>query len=211
MPLPLRLLSQTRIMSSIAATKKAWRQAIKERLTSLSPQEIETQSAEAQTAVLDLAQYRAADSLSVYLSMPSSEAQTSMIIEDAFQRGKIVFVPYLFKASGEGVLPQGRAMDMMRLRSLEEYHTLVKDRWGIPTLPSATIGERENAMGGNGVDHETTSGALDLMIMPGVAFDASAHRLGHGAGYYDSYLSRYTSHSKKPFLGAPLFQCLILR
>ena len=35
--------------------------------------------------------------------------------------------------------------------------------------------------------------------MPGVAFDLGFNRLGHGKGYFDSFLSRYQSqHSEVP-------------
>ena len=43
---------------------------------------------------------------------------------------------------------------------------------------------------------------LDLMLVPGVAFDTQKQRIGHGKGYYDRYLLKYAAwaeqHSKPP-------------
>ena len=33
--------------------------------------------------------------------------------------------------------------------------------------------------------------ALDMILVPALAFDAEGYRLGRGAGYYDRYLSGY--------------------
>ena len=40
-----------------------------------------------------------------------------------------------------------------------------------------------------------------MLIVPGVAFSPSLHRMGHGAGFYDEYLSYYTTtHGSKPYI-----------
>lgn len=35
------------------------------------------------------------------------------------------------------------------------------------------------------------SGPVDLFIVPGIAFDREGHRLGFGAGYYDTYFAQH--------------------
>ena len=38
---------------------------------------------------------------------------------------------------------------------------------------------------------------LDLIIVPGVAFDQDMNRIGHGKGYYDHFFQRCFEHAKQ--------------
>ncbi|KAK4554501.1 hypothetical protein LTR86_008355 [Recurvomyces mirabilis] len=199
-------------------TKEALRKDLKTRLSALSEEEVSRQSTTAQNIILSLPQYHEAKFLSIYLSMPVSETRTDTLVRDALSKGKQVFVPYIHsvppppKETHVGnTRGRGKAMSMLRLRSVEEYDGLERDGWGIPHLPTVGMEERENAMGGFGVSSGTdgndggggeSRGGLDLIVVPGVAFDSAMSRMGHGAGFYDSYLTRFCADGrrKRPFL-----------
>jgi len=77
-------------------------------------------------------------------------------------------------------------MDMLSLSSVDDFDGLERDSWGIPTISEATRGERTDVLDEQGEE-------LDMVVMPGVAFDESFGRLGHGKGYYDYWLARYNN------------------
>jgi len=137
--------------------------------------------------LLSLPEYQNAKSVAVFLSMPSGELSTRSIVHDAFQRGKEVYIPYIRNVDKVSV------MDMLALESINEFESLQPDKWGIPSLQPTQIPGRRDCFSGNG---------LDLIVMPGMAFDSEFRRLGHGKGYYDHFLKRYSEWSSKmPFLG----------
>lgn len=119
--------------------------------------------------------------------MPSGELSTRSIVQDAFQRGKDVYIPYIHTVDKVSV------MDMLALESITEFESLQPDKWGIPSLQPTQVLGRRDCFSGKG---------LDLIVMPGMAFDSGFRRLGHGKGYYDHFLTRYSQWSSKmPFLG----------
>jgi 5-formyltetrahydrofolate cyclo-ligase len=205
-------------MATEQELKAQLRAKIKGNLAHVSAASIESQSIAAQNVILSMPEYTRAKSVGIYLCMPTSEAQTYALIRDAFKQDKAVFVPYIhaevkaddMESAGQversKPAKKRKVMSMLRLNSLHEYENLKPDSWNIPTLPKSDLETRENANGGKGLQGFTTgeaTGGLDLIVMPGVAFDHQMNRMGHGAGYYDKFLASFCKAEtrQKPFLG----------
>lgn len=137
---------------------------------------------------------------------------TRPIVYDALGQGKTVFVPYIYKNRSTG--PRS-LMDMVELRSVDDFEALKPDRWGIPSIDAASVESRTRCLNTSFEDEARKEDApdrrrsLDLVVVPGVAFDRTRHRLGHGKGYYDIFLSQYCEmkspkseeEAKMPYLG----------
>ncbi|KAJ5810819.1 5-formyltetrahydrofolate cyclo-ligase [Penicillium robsamsonii] len=177
------------------AAKRELRKRMSSTLQSLSAASISQQSSTATAKFLSLPEYQNAKSIAVYLSMPNGELSTTGIVKDALQRGKNVYIPYIHAQDKTSI------MDMFALGSMSEFESLQPDKWGIPSLLATQIEGRPNGL---------TQG-LDLIVMPGVAFDHGFRRLGHGKGYYDHFLTRYSTLTRKmPFLVALSLQDQLL-
>lgn len=147
--------------------------------------------------------------------MPTGELSTSAIVQDALATGKEVFVPYIHTLESAATQQKSSVMDMLALESMDEFAALTPDRWGIPSLSKEQAATKKNCLGGTGVSAAAVNPTdedygLDLIVMPGMAFDGGFRRLGHGKGYYDHFLNRYwkaaesqtqTTTPKMPLLG----------
>ena len=108
-----------------------------------------------------------------------SEAETSEMIKESIGSGKRVLLPKV-----------DRENKMLRLHEIKDISELSSGYMGIPE-PSLT---NERMMSPEDVD---------LVIIPGVAYDYAGNRLGYGAGYYDRLLSET---KKKLLVVAPAFE-----
>lgn len=164
--------------------------------------------------LLEIPEYKACSRLSLYLSMEDREVQTNDILQHALHAGKDVFVPYLHKTTSTTDGNRSAVMDMLMLSSPQDWSSLQRDRWGIPTLSKESIPRRENCFGGLGVSSENESekvrtegsgerNGLEIVVVPGVAFDSDLGRLGHGKGYYDTFFSRYDQWRREHGLPMP--------
>ncbi|XP_017773721.1 PREDICTED: 5-formyltetrahydrofolate cyclo-ligase [Nicrophorus vespilloides] len=153
-------------MSSVQASKALLRKEIKQKILSLNAKDKLSQTEFVCNKVINLPIFKACQRISIYLST-NHEIGTELIIRKMFEMNKMCFIPRYF----------GDVLEMVRLKSMDDWETLPLTKWKIkqPSLDEI----REDAI---------KTGGLDLVIVPGVAFTKDGKRLGHGKGYYDKFL-----------------------
>jgi len=122
--------------------------------------------------------YRKSKKIFIYISY-DSEINTKGIINKALEDNKKVYVPRTeFK---------NRLMDAVEIMSLDN---LVESDFGIlePSIKEPYIDPNE----------------LDLIVVPGVAFDKQGGRMGYGAGFYDRYFKKISEDNIKKVMKVAL-------
>lgn len=146
--------------------KKELRKKVIAARASLPEAEVARKSARITESIVALPEYQKALSIMAYVDF-RNEVQTGELIKKALQDGKKVAVPYTDLA-GKRLIPS----------LLEDFPgDLVPGTYGILEPPAdclRPVGPEE----------------LDLVIVPGVAFDERGNRLGYGGGFYDRFLPR---------------------
>ena len=162
------------LSAEFTAAKKALRKQTADALKALQRTAVAAQSAAVLAELASVPAYTAARSASIYLPMDgSSEVDTWPIVAALMSRGVTVAVPRV-------VGPKSAEMQMLRLSSYEQAVSLPRTKWGIPEPDESLAAGME----------DMTSAPFDLLLVPGMAFDARCNRIGHGRGYYDCFISR---------------------
>ncbi|KAL8723328.1 MAG: hypothetical protein Q9225_000380 [Loekoesia sp. 1 TL-2023] len=187
-------------MANLRTAKKELRRLVRQNLSQIPEHSIQSQSLAAHQTLLSLPEYQSAKRISIYLSMPKGELTTRSIVADALRQGKEVYVPYVYRLAAPTSEGPASVMDMVALHSQEDFEKLESDSWGIPTPSESSIASRKRCLGDGSLDDESSKEdmhKLDVIVMPGMAFDRRLARLGHGKGYYDFFLTRYQGLLKK--------------
>ena len=181
--------------------KKDLRKLVRSRLRDMSQDEIQAQSELVWKNLFDLPEYKSARSVGLFLSMPKGEIVTDTALAKVLDDKKTLYVPRV------GLDFEKCDMDLIRVEDSNEqeeishgtdaarrwfYHDWPRNKWDIPEPPLD-------------VDHTAAQpGDIDLLIVPGLAFDDKGGRLGQGKGYYDRFISemRVGGEKKKPLLVA---------
>lgn len=119
--------------------------------------------------------YQQADTVMWYLHC-RSEVRTLKAIISELNYSKRIVIPYCTKDQ------QGQ--NILGLWWLADFAELSAGTWGILEPPKSRWGE---------AGKEVSPEELDLIMVPGVAFDREGGRLGNGAGYYDRLLQQTRS------------------
>lgn len=125
--------------------------------------------------------YQAAQTVMFYVDV-RDEVRTRQNLPSALEGGKRIVVPYC--VDGE--------LELFHLESMEELelgmYRILEPRAELRAVAAKRLEPPQ----------------LDLILVPGVAFDRQGGRTGHGKGYYDKLLQH--ARSDAPLVGAA-FEC----
>ncbi len=149
--------------NEIAQQKAALRTEIRIRRDSLSKQAVDDRSRRILSHLKGIPELKSARAVHTYVAW-KNEVDTHALIRWLFDTGRRVIVPWVEKAD--------RRMHHFEIRSLAE---LQPGSFGIlePVREMTT---------------EVDTTEIDMVIVPGLAFDLSGNRLGYGWGFYDDFL-----------------------
>lgn len=145
--------------------KRVLRRAMRQTLDAMSGDDRHSGSVAACARLGSLEAFRHASTVMIYLPL-AAEVDTTSLALRAFQAGITVCAPRVNWSR--------RDMDAVEISSIDDRifeaddHGVRSPVGGRPVVPTQ----------------------IDLVVVPGLAFDVQGHRLGRGGGFYDRFLTR---------------------
>jgi len=152
--------------------KEEIRRDILKKRHSLSKDYIKNKSQQIFLKLAESVEYRNSRNIMFFIAT-RSEVQTEEMIKTSMEMGKNIFVPI--------ILPE--CINLAPSKIFDFDTELEKGKKGIlvPKKEYYRLFPPEN---------------IDLIIIPGVAFDLSGNRIGRGFGYYDNFLGKVRPSAK---------------
>jgi len=144
--------------------KKIFRQQIINTLNRLTAAQLQPKSRAACENLSATEEFRQARVVMLFLSLPH-EIDTTFVLQSAFTEEKTVLVPKMIWDDSKFIPVRLPAIDA----------ECEQDRYGLRNPVHA---------------EHVSAGEIDLVVVPGLAFDAQARRLGRGGGFYDRFLAQ---------------------
>lgn len=141
--------------------------------------------------LLGLPELKKARNVLAYCSVGSEPSTLALIDKLLGMKGKTVCLPLCTDLDAEGHR-SGKA-GIMEARQIKSFDDLAAGAYGIPEPAAST--------------KTVSPEKIDLIILPCVSCDRWCNRIGHGAGYYDYFLSLV---SPKCFKAALCFEKVLM-
>lgn len=145
-------------------TKPNLKRSLRTERIQMSKRAVREKSLRIYRQLIDMPAYQLARRIACYVSI-KNEVDTRIVIQNAIGDGKQVGVP-ITREDGD-----------MDFQSIAELNDLRPVHYGL----REPIPDFQKVL----LPH-----TIDLILVPGIAFDRSGHRIGSGGGYYDRFLAR---------------------
>lgn len=161
----------------ILILKKRIREAILIQLKKQKGEDRKLRSNRIREKLFILPEFKFAETVMFYVAF-NGEVETKQMLEDSIKAGKRTAVP------------------VVRPGTREMFATVVQDlNEGLEKGPFGIMQPRRESA------RELDPREIDVVVVPGIAFDRKANRLGRGMGYYDRFMAQLRPDAKKIGVG----------
>ncbi|XP_028754352.1 5-formyltetrahydrofolate cyclo-ligase, mitochondrial isoform X2 [Neltuma alba] len=184
-------------LDRIFDAKRSFRTQMRRELKNMDPILRSQEDDAIQRVVLEAPWFKNSTSICAYISSNAlREVDTSKIVSAILSNPATGIKKKLYVPRVED---RNSNMRMLRISTVDD---LVLNSMNIlePTLVDHNGNPREDVM--------QATDPIDLIILPGLAFDRSGRRLGRSGGYYDMFLRKYQELVKKQNWPQPLLVAL---